>query len=292
VRWLREALASEGVAGLVRRLPDWLEDLARRALANVPDPSRRLQELAGAQGGQAAAVVGGLLAATGNALFQSAMMLIAFFFFLVDGPRLVEWIDARVPLRPGQFRALLEDFRQTSVSVLVSTVATAGIQTATALVGYLIARAPNPLFLSLATFVVALVPALGATAAVLLVALLLVATGHGLAGGFLVIWGVGVVAIIDNVARPLLLKGGMALHGGVVFFALLGGLSVFGAVGLVVGPLIVTFMLASLKMYRREFGPSAHSSVGPDAIARQATAPAGGGGEPVEAAAGPARRPQ
>ena len=46
----------------------------------------------------------------------------------------------------------------------------------------------------------------------------------------------------------------MELHGGVVFFALLGGLAVFGGIGLVLGPLIVTFLLAVLKMYEREYG--------------------------------------
>ncbi len=182
------------------------------------------------------------------------MMLIAFFFFLTDGARLVDWVDARVPLRSGQFRVLAEDFRQTSVSVLLATLGTAAIQTAVALVGYLIARAPNPLFLVLVTFVLALVPAVGGTGVVIVVGLLLLATGHTLAGAFLAIWGAAVVSISDNVARPYLLKGGMELHGGLVFFALLGGLAVFGGIGLVVGPLILTFLVAVVKLYRREFG--------------------------------------
>jgi predicted PurR-regulated permease PerM len=45
----------------------------------------------------------------------------------------------------------------------------------------------------------------------------------------------------------------MELHGGLVFFALLGGVAVFGAIGIVVGPLILTFLVAALKLYRREF---------------------------------------
>jgi predicted PurR-regulated permease PerM len=63
-----------------------------------------------------------------------------------------------------------------------------------------------------------------------------------------------VVSLSDNVARPYLLKGGMELHGGLVFFALLGGLAVFGGVGLIVGPLILTFLVTAMKLYRREFG--------------------------------------
>ncbi|BDG04408.1 AI-2E family transporter [Anaeromyxobacter oryzae] len=294
VQWLRDALQSEGIAGLMARLPGPIEHLVRRALAALPESQAQIQQLAGAQGGQAAAAVGGFLAASAGAVFQAAMMLISLFFFLVDGRRLIDWLDGRVPLRPGQFRELVDDFRRTSVSVLVATIATAGIQTVTGLVGYLIARAPNPIFLTFATFIVALVPAVGGAAMVVVVGLIMLATGHLLAGIFLLVWGLGVVSVVDNVARPFLLKGGMELNGGVVFFALLGGLAVFGGIGLVIGPLVVTFLLSTLKMYRREFGAPGSGGVGttargvargvdPDAAAATAPVPAGGEG----AAGGP-----
>jgi predicted PurR-regulated permease PerM len=254
IQWLREVIQSEGVRGLVDRLPPALQHALDALLRLMPEPERQLRSLAGQQGGTAAAAVGGLLAATGGVLFQTVMMLIALFFFLTDGARLIAWIDESVPLRPGQVRALLADFRQTSVSVLLATVGTAAIQSVVGLAGYLIARAPNPLFLTLVTFVLALVPAAGATVVVVAIGLLLLATGHLLAGGFLVVWGAAVVSLSDNVARPFLLKGGMELHGGLVFFALLGALAVFGGIGLVVGPLVLTFLVAVMKLYRTEFG--------------------------------------
>lgn len=254
IQWLRGALESEGVWGLVQRLPDPVERLVRHVVASLGDPQRQLQQWAGAQGGQAAAAVGGVLAATGTFLFQSVMMLIGLFFFLVDGRALVDWLDARVPLRAGQLRAFLADFRRTSVSVLVATAATAGLQTLMALVGYLLARAPNPIFLALLTLVAALVPAAGATVMVIAIAALQLATGHTISGIFLLVWGIAVVSLVDNIVRPILLKGGMALHGGVVFFALLGGLAVFGGIGLVVGPVALTFLLTALNMYWRELG--------------------------------------
>jgi predicted PurR-regulated permease PerM len=262
VQWLRGTIESEGVRGLVERLPGPVEDAAREILEAIPQPQQQLQRLAGQQGGQAAAAVGGLLSATGTVLFQTVMMLIALFFFLTDGRRLVEWLDGRVPLRPGQFRALVEDFRQTSVSVVFATIGTAAIQTAAALVGYLIARAPNPTFLVLATFVLAMIPAVGGASMVVVVGLLLVATGKTVAGAFLVIWGAVVVSLSDNFARPYLLKGGMELHGGLVFFALLGGLAVFGGIGLLVGPLILTFLVAALNLYRRDSGAGADRATG------------------------------
>ncbi len=265
IQWLRATVQSEGVSGLLARLPGPAQAAAHQILRAMPDPQAELQKLAGAQGGEAAAAAAGVLAATGTALFQIAMMLIALFFFLVDGGRLVDWLDARLPLRPGQLRLLLADFRQTSVSVLVSSIGTAAFQTAAAAVGYAIARAPNLVFLTIATFVVALIPALGGAVMVVAVALLLFATGHLLGGVFLLVWGIVVVALSDNVARPWLLKGGMELHGGVVFFALLGGLATFGGVGLLLGPMILTFLVAVVRMYQREFGRHAAA---PTAAAR------------------------
>jgi predicted PurR-regulated permease PerM len=252
VGWLRSTIQSEGVLGLVARLPEPLQRAARELIQAVPEPLEALQRLAGEHGTAAAAAVGGALVATGSAIFQAAMMLVALFFLLVDGGRLVSWIDARVPLRPGQLRALLEDFRRTSVSALGATVGTAALQSVLASVGYLIARAPNVLFLGLATFVVALIPGLGATVMVVVVGLLFLATGH-LGGGLFVLGWAVLVGLSDNVVRPLLLRGGLALHGGAVFFALLGGLAAFGAgVGLLLGPLVLTFLVSALRMYRGE----------------------------------------
>ncbi len=259
IQWVRSALESQGIDGLLHRLPGPIEELARRLVAAIPDPKRLLQSVAGARGGEAAQALGGFLVATGTAVFQAALFLIALFFFLTDGERLVVWIDGRVPLRPGVLRTLLTEFRRTSVSVLVASLATAVIQSGTGLIGYLLAGAPNKLFLTLATFVFALIPAVGGTFVVVLVGLLLLATGHPLAGVFLVVWGAVVVSVIDNVARPYLLRGGMSLHGGLLFFALLGGLAVFGGMGLLVGPLALTFLVTALNMYRREFGAPGES---------------------------------
>ncbi len=253
IQWVREALESQGIEGLLSRLPGPIEDLVRRLVASIPEPQRYLQDLAGKQGGQAAQAVGGFLVATGTAVFRSALFLIALFFLLTDGEHLVDWLDDHAPLRPGQLRTLLGEFRRTSVQVLVASLLTAVIQTATGLVGYLLAGAPNKLFLTLATFVVALIPAVGGSFMVVAVGLLLAATGRPVAGLFLVAWGVVVVSLIDNVARPYLLRGGLELHGGLLFFSLLGGLAAFGGIGLILGPLALTFLVTTLNMYRREF---------------------------------------
>jgi predicted PurR-regulated permease PerM len=76
--------------------------------------------------------------------------------------------------------------------------------------------------------------------------------GHPWAGLFVALWGLVVVGLIDNVVKPLLIKEGVHLDGAVLFFALIGGLALFGAVGLLVGPLAVASFVAVVSRRRRE----------------------------------------
>ncbi len=254
LRWARDGLQSQGLEGLVATLPQFLQDPTARLLAELPQGTQEVQALLEQEGARAAAAVGSVVSATGTALVQTVLFLVAFFFLLVDGAELVRWIREAVPLKPGQAAELLEDFRRVTVAVLASTVATAGAQAALALVGYLVAGVPNALFFGFLTFAVALVPIGLATLMVVALAVLKIATGHLVAGIFLAAWAVGVVATIDNVVKPLLMRRGLAIHPVVIFFAFIGGLAAFGPMGLLLGPLAVAFLVAVVRLYRRDYG--------------------------------------
>jgi predicted PurR-regulated permease PerM len=253
VRFLHEILRSEGMSGLLQRLPVPIAEYAERALGYLGDFGASVESQVREQGPKAASAVGAAVIATGSLVFQLAMMLIALFFLLVSGGDLVRWIDDISPLKRGQTRELLAEFRKVSYSVLVSTLLTAGLQTLVALAGYLIAGVPRIAFFTGLTFFIALVPAIGAAVVCLIAALVLLVTGHPYMALFLAVWGVGVVGLIDNVAKPYLIKGDVELHGAVVFFALIGGIAAFGMIGLLVGPLAVALLLALLRMYKRDF---------------------------------------
>ncbi len=254
VNWLKLALRNAGVPGLVSELPESLRRVAEQALAQAPTTAEEIQTLVTEQFGSAAAALGGFVTATTGALVQLLLFLVAFFFFLADGQDLVRWLKEMVPLKRGQLAELLEDFRRVTSSVLFSTLATAGVQSLVALLGYLVARVPNPVFFWLVTFVMALVPVLGAGVVVVGLAALKFATGHEVAGVFLAIWAVAAVGMVDNVLKPILVKRGLDIHGAVVFFALLGGLLAFGPVGFLAGPLVVAFVVAVARMYHRDYG--------------------------------------
>ena len=295
VQWVRNALASEGIDGLLHRLPDAIEQLVRRLVAAIPDPQSLFRSVAAARGGETAQALGGFLVATGAAVFRAALFLIALFFFLTDGERLVVWADGHAPLRPGQLRTLPGRVPPHQRLGAGGEPGHRRHPDRHRRGGLPDRPRPEPPVPGAGHLRGGADPGGRGALMVVAVGLLLLATGHVLAGVFLVVWGAGVVSLVDNVVRPYLLRGGMALHGGLLFFALLGGLAVFGGIGLVIGPLALTFLVTALNMYRREFGPpgeqgaaetAAVASPSPQAVAKPepaSPAPAAGTGKPPAA---------
>jgi predicted PurR-regulated permease PerM len=250
IAYLSHALQVEGLHGLAHRLPAGLQASADRLVDALPDPKSFLDTLS-ESGRSAASAFGGVLSATGRALLNTLITLVAFFFFLTTGRELVAWLESVVPLKPGEFRTLMVEFRKVTRAVLISTVATAAVQSVAALVGFLIARVPNALFFGMVTFVAALIPIGAAPLVSVVLAITVLLSGRTGSGIFLLLWGLLVVGTIDNVVKPIFIRGGVELHGAVVFFALLGGLAAFGAVGIIAGPLVVAFFVAVTRMERR-----------------------------------------
>jgi predicted PurR-regulated permease PerM len=254
---------SQSIGEVLGRLPPSVGKPAQQLLERLPVEDDQLTESLkrhmASQGRNAAAAVGATLSATGAFLFHAAMMLIAFYFLLLQGDQLVAWLDDLSPLGRGQTGELFAEFKRISYAVILSTIITSAVQAVAALIGYLIARVPNPLFFTALTFLAAFIPAVGAGVVCLAVSLLVFLTGHPYAALFLAAWGLIVVSLVDNLIKPLLIKAGMQMNGAVVFFSLIGGLAAFGGVGLLLGPLIVTFLLSLLRIYSRDLKAAAPS---------------------------------
>jgi len=245
-----------GIEGLLRHLPEPVKKVARDGLSRLPkerneNVNATVQRTLTEQSGNAVAVVGTAISVTTSLAFRSVIMLIALFFFLLEGSRLVAWVDENAPLERGTARQLLGEFRSVSSAIVMSIVVTAAVQAGAALIGYLIASVPHPFFAASVTFIAAFIPAVGAGAACLAVAGIVALSGHTSAAIFLAIWGLAVVSLVDNVLRAYLIKDGSGIHGAVIFFSLLGGLQAFGALGLILGPLAVALFLAILRLQRQ-----------------------------------------
>lgn len=247
-----------GVEGVVEGLPEPLHDLVRWVVEHWPGSFRVLSDEAGAQvslsGGQiqaATSVVAAILDGLAAVLVDLSILVLALFFLLEQGKALVAWAVDAMPLARQDAERLVEEFRDVTRAVFGATVLTALIQTAISWAGYAIVDISYQPIALLLTFICAVIPVIGAAAVVTSIGALLWLAGSTGAGVFLVAWGLLPVGLSDNVLKPWLAKGKMRLPGPVVLFAMIGGAVVFGAFGIVAGPLIVAFFLASLRLLRR-----------------------------------------
>jgi predicted PurR-regulated permease PerM len=253
---IKQTLASEGLTGLIARAPDPIEGWLRQAQKHVPGKIEQARAEVQAGGRWALGAISGTLLAVGDFAFQLVMMLIAFFFFLRDGRALVAWLIDATPLPAPRVQELMREFRVVARSVLGANFITGAVQTVVATAGYFIARAPSPIFVGLLTLFASLIPSIGTALVTLPLASILLLLGHKWAALFLALWSLVLVGLIDNILRPYLIRGGAHLHGALVFFSLIGAISAFGAIGIFLGPMVLTFFITAVRISKKTPAPA------------------------------------
>jgi predicted PurR-regulated permease PerM len=200
--------------------------------------------------------VGGSVPSLLGTLFLGTIDIILFVFTVVvllsDGPRLVDWLLPLTPLDDRYERRLIDVFAEFARNMVVGALVTSTVQGVVATIGYSIAGLPRALFFGVATAVAALVPVVG-TAVIAVPSVVYVGWLHGPEWGFfLLVWSIVLTGGVDNVLRPLLIRGSTAIHPLLIFLAVFGGLSWLGPTGVLVGPTLVAFFLALVTIQRDE----------------------------------------
>jgi predicted PurR-regulated permease PerM len=256
--FLRDELGVSSVDELTRaNLPPRAQHLLDRGLALAHLSREGLATYADKALAWAEHAAPGLLAASGEAAFHTVVLLAAFYFLLLDGREVIQWLADVSPLRKTQTHDLIEEFRRVAVATLVGTVLSAVFQGVAAGLGYAITGVPHAVFFGLVTAIASFVPLVGTLVVWVPACALLAATGHAVAAILLAAWCLVVVVGAEHVGKPLLLHGQAEMHTGLVFLGLLGGLEMFGLLGVLAGPLVIAFFLAMARMAQRELAPGA-----------------------------------
>jgi predicted PurR-regulated permease PerM len=183
---------------------------------------------------------------------EAAITFVTLFFFLRDGPQMVRRIAGWLPLADAQVQELCELVSRTVVANMYGVIAVAAAQGLLAGLGIWWVGLPSPVLWGLLAAVFSLVPLIGSGIVWVPAAIILFVSGHWGKGLFLTVWGTGVVAMIDNFIRPWIVSGRTHLNPLLVFFGLLGGVSLFGPVGVFLGPVLVSVTAALLEMWARQ----------------------------------------
>ncbi len=223
----------------------WLEHDLQRLWQWLHDNPGSIRESLRNNLGLGLGQIGSLAGEVGRNLAKLAITIFTAFFFYRDGERIMRQLRRalRLIISESGERYLAAAGGMTR-AVVFGIVLTAIAQAVLAGIGYAVAGAPNPVFLTLMTFLIALIP-FGTPFAWGGVALWLIVDGQTLAGISLALWGGLVVSTIDNIIRPLVISSSTRISFLLVMFGVLGGLAAFGMVGLFIGPVILA-VLASL----------------------------------------------
>jgi predicted PurR-regulated permease PerM len=185
-------------------------------------------------------------------LLDVIIITMTFFVFLRDGRRIVDRVKDIVPMEREHTEAILATLYDTLSGVVQAMLATAIGQGILAGLGYWLCNVPFSLALGVLSGFLSLIPY-----AVPLVwgscAIYLGASGSVGGAIFLCIWGIAVIGSVDNLIRPMVIGERANLSAFLLFFAILGGLSVYGFIGLLLGPVLVAIMVTFLRIYREEY---------------------------------------
>jgi len=200
-----------------------------------------------------ASQAGALLASTGGLVTNVLLMLFVLFFFVRDGEELMAGLRALSPLRADQEDSLIKQFRIVSRSSLLGILGTAVAQGTVGGIGLAIAGLPGVFWGSVMAFT-SLIPFVGTALVWVPAAGFLFITGHPAWAVFLALWCIVLVSGIDNFVRPVLMRGGSEMSTLAMFFAVIGGLQLFGLPGMLYGPIVFGLCQVLLALYRAEFG--------------------------------------
>jgi predicted PurR-regulated permease PerM len=200
-----------------------------------------------------------ILGATFNTLTTVIMMYFILYFMLVDGRRMESLFYEWVPLKDENIILLRHDLNLMVISNAIGIPLIALLQGLVALGGYFFLGVDEPIFWFVVTCIAAMLPVVGAALAYVPLSLLFFAKGDSGKGIIMLIYGFGVIGVVDNVFRFWLQKKLGDVHPMITVFGVIIGVSMFGFIGLIFGPILISLFLLMIKIYVSEFSKKGSS---------------------------------
>jgi predicted PurR-regulated permease PerM len=192
----------------------------------------------------------------GTATRLGIQLTMTFFglYYLLLAPRSAwKGVLPFIPFSTENAERLRERFRDVTISTLIGTGLTATVQGLLVGVALWITGIPNALFWGVVTIILAILPVVGSGLVWgPAVAVLAVEGRYGMALG-LALWGIIVVGNVDNVIRPMVFRRWAQIHPFITIIGAFAGINYFGLLGLLIGPLAISYFFELIRMYREEY---------------------------------------
>jgi predicted PurR-regulated permease PerM len=184
-----------------------------------------------------------------TSLVKAFFVIFTMYYLFRDSDKIVRRLPAALPLKREQSEAIIARTQEVVSASVYGVVSIAALQGLLGGLAYWILGLPSPVLWAVLTAFVCMIPMLGSFLIWVPLAIFLVVGGHWTKAIILVLWGALVISMVDNFLRPKLIKNQTRLHELFVFFSVLGGISVFGLLGIVLGPVILAITLGLLQTF-------------------------------------------
>jgi predicted PurR-regulated permease PerM len=227
----------------------WMRIQERFPDAAPTDLATLLQKYAEQAAGYLAAQLGTVLKHTAVFLFHLSVAVLAMFYLFRDGDSIVLRLHDVLPFEEAHRERMLRDGRDLIFASITSSVAAAAAHGVLGGVAFSLTGIHSPIFWGVMMGFFSLVPVVGSAMIWVPAAISLMAGGHMGRGIFLIIICGVIVGVMDNVVRPWLIGGRSEMGGLLIFISVLGGIAVFGMLGIILGPIIIATGASLLDLY-------------------------------------------
>ncbi len=204
-------------------------------------------------GNEIALLIPQLLGFTFNTLTTIFFIFFILYFMLMNGKKIETAMEEFIPLKSENLKSINVEINSMVVSNALGIPIVAIVQGLAGLLGYLIIGVDEPLFWFAATCITSMIPMLGAALAYVPLAIILFAGNHNFQAIAVLIYGFVIIGAVDNIFRFMLQKKIANVHPLVTVFGIIIGIQLFGFIGLIFGPLLISMFLLLLKIYYNEF---------------------------------------
>lgn len=237
----------EGQSPVSAKLLSWLEQHFNLGRAEMETfVIAKMRDVAGSLLSQSLGVIGNLL----SGILQAIFVVFTMYYLFRDGEHIVSALPDALPLRRSESEAILKRTVEVIGASVYGVVTIATIQGILGGLAFWILGVPSPILWGVFLGFVCLIPIAGSFLVWLPAALYLGLTGHWTKALILVLWGTFVISLIDNFLRPRFIKQYTRLHELLVFFSVLGGMKLFGLLGIVLGPVVLAITIGLLQTFR------------------------------------------
>jgi predicted PurR-regulated permease PerM len=197
----------------------------------------------------------GAFGTVADLLIGAALTIFLLYYFLKDADRFGSWLRRTAPLPDHVYAQLRREFDDVMWAVLASHVFIAVVQGVVAGLGLIVLGVPNAVFWTVVMIFLAVMPIIGSFLVWGPAVVYLVSIGRPVAGVALLVYGTIVVSFCDDFLRPLIIDRytETRLNPSAIILGVLGGIYVFGFIGVFFGPVVIGSLRAVLDVYRREY---------------------------------------